>query len=173
VAPESLGAFASFSSPVAAKDRGRTPTACAPSAARDAVKRVSYFILEDFRLGQDSRKSPTTAAPGTLTTLVNGHITRGGDLEVRKSLVSTYELPTGTFGLGAVGGALYVFGSAPDPGVPSGITYQQLEHPSGSAMTQVLDVNIFRQQALRRRQVRRRQHSAFLRRHADRRFHGR
>jgi hypothetical protein len=104
---------------------------------------VSYFILEDFRLGQDSRKSPTTAAPGTLLTLVNGHITRGGDLEVRKSLVSTYELPTGTFGLGAVGGALYVFGSAPDPGVPSGITYQRLEHPSGSAMTQVLDVNIF------------------------------
>lgn len=104
---------------------------------------MSYFILEDFRLGQDSRKSPLTAAPGTLTTLINGHITRGGDLEVRKSLVSTYTIPTGTFGLGAVGGHLYVFGSGVDPGVPAGLTYQRLQHPSGSAMTQVVCVNIF------------------------------
>lgn len=104
---------------------------------------MSYFILEDFRLGQDSRKSPLTAAPGTLTTLINGHITRGGDLEVRKSLVSTYTLPTGTFGLGAVGGELYTFGSGTDPGVPTGINYQRLQHPTGEAMTQVLCVNIF------------------------------
>jgi hypothetical protein len=104
---------------------------------------VSYFILEDFRLGQDSRKSPLTAAPGTLTTLINGHITRGGELEKRRALVSTYTLPAGTFGLGAVGGQLYVFGSEADPGVPAGLLYQRLEHPTGEAMTQVLDVNIF------------------------------
>jgi hypothetical protein len=104
---------------------------------------VSYFILEDFRLGQDSRKSALTAAPGTLTTLVNAHITRGGDLEKRKAFVSTYTLPSGTFGLASLSGDLYVFGSGTDPGVPSGITYQRLQHPSAQAMTAVLNVEIF------------------------------
>lgn len=104
---------------------------------------MSYFILEDFRLGQDSRKDPLTAAPGTLTTLINAHITRGGELEKRKSFVSTYTLPTGTFGLASAGGGLYVFGSATDPGVPSGVTYQRLTHPTSEAMTAVLHTELF------------------------------
>lgn len=105
---------------------------------------MAYFILEDFRLGQDSRKSALTAAPGTLTTLVNGHITRGGELEVRKSFEATYTLPADTFGLAAVGGELYVFGSAAESAdMPADVNYQRLQHPSGANMTQVEDVTVF------------------------------
>lgn len=105
---------------------------------------MSYFILEDFRLGQDSRKSNLTAAPGTLTTLINGHITRGGELEVRKAFVSTYDLPADTFGLAAAGGELYVFGSATEPAdMPADVNYQRLQHPSAEAMTAIEDVDLF------------------------------
>lgn len=104
---------------------------------------MSYFLVEDFRLGQDSRKSTLTALPGTLTTLVNGHITRGGEIEKRKSFVSTYTIPSGTFGLIAASGTLYTFGSGVDPGVPAGITYQRLQHPSALAMTALLSADLF------------------------------
>lgn len=105
---------------------------------------MAYFILEDFRLGQDSRKSPLTAAPGTLTTFVNGHITRGGELEKRKAFAEEYTLPSGTFGLAAAGGELYVFGSAEAPAdLDPDINYQRLEHPTAEAMTQTEGVTVF------------------------------
>jgi hypothetical protein len=105
---------------------------------------VAYFILEDFRLGQDSRKDPLVSPPGTLTTLKNAHITPGGDLEKRKAFVAEYTLPTGTFGLSVQNSTLYAFGSAAEPaGMPSGVTYQRLQHPTGEAMTAVTKAEIF------------------------------
>lgn len=73
---------------------------------------MSYQLIENFNAGQDDRRADTAAPPGTLRTLTNAHITRGGEIEKRKALVSKYALPAGeTHGLAAVGGALYVFGS--------------------------------------------------------------
>lgn len=99
---------------------------------------MGYLVIEDFRAGVDSRRDPIAGTPGSLYEGINGHITRGGDFEGRKKFVSKYTLPAGTFGLHAVAGGLYVFGSGADPGVPSGVTYQRLQHPDGLAMSAVL-----------------------------------
>jgi len=104
---------------------------------------MPYLVIEDFRAGQDSRKSKASAPIGTLRRLTNAHIDRGGAIEKRKAFVSTYTLPAGTFGMATISGALYVFGSAVSPTMPSGVNYQRLQHPSASAMTAVLQVEIF------------------------------
>lgn len=104
---------------------------------------MPYLVVEDFRAGQDSRKSKASAQAGTLRRLTNAHIDRGGAIEKRKAFVSTYALPSNTFGMANIGGSLYVFGSAAAPTLPSGVNYQRLQHPSASAMTGVLQVEIF------------------------------
>src|SRR6185437_9638471 len=58
--------------------------------------------------------------------LQNAHITRGGDIQRCKSFVPTYTLPTGCFGLVAVGSSLFTFGSESPPTMPPGVVYQQL-----------------------------------------------
>lgn len=104
---------------------------------------MAYTYIKDFKNGVDRRRRQTTAHAGSLYELINAHLTRGGDIEKRKAFVSTYSLPSGTFGMAAIAGALYVFGSAADPGVPSGVTYQRLQAPSGSAMTGVVSVDTY------------------------------
>lgn len=87
----------------------------------------------------DRRKSRVAGVPGSLWLLKNAVIGRGGEIERAKKFVSKYSLPVGTFGLGMINGTPYVFGSAADPGVPAGVTYQRLQHPDGvTAMTKVL-----------------------------------
>ena len=44
---------------------------------------MAYVLIEDFRGGLDARRSDVTATPGTLITLKNAHITRGGEIEKR------------------------------------------------------------------------------------------
>lgn len=104
---------------------------------------MSYVVIEDFRYGQDTRKSAITAPPGTLRLLKNAHITRGGEIEKAKAWVSKYALPAGnTKGMASTASTLYVFGSSASPGtIPTGVTYQQLVHPDNStlAITQILD----------------------------------
>lgn len=109
---------------------------------------MPYILIENFNGGLDRRRKISTAPPGTLWELTNAHITRGGEIQKRKSFVPTFTLPSGTFGLTSLSGNLYVFGSDVEPsGMPTGITYQRLQHPSGSptssGMTQILDVEIF------------------------------
>ena len=104
---------------------------------------MPYLVIEDFRAGQDSRKSKASAPTGALRRLTNAHIDRGGAIEKRKAFVSTYALPANTFGMANIGGALYVFGSIATPTMPSGVSNQRLQHPSASAMTAVLQVEIF------------------------------
>jgi hypothetical protein len=100
---------------------------------------MAYVFVEDFKSGLDRRKEQVAGTPGSLWELVNAHITRGGAIERRKKFVSTYSLPSGTYGFHTIGGALYVFGSGTDPGVPVGVTYQRLQHPDGStAMSKLL-----------------------------------
>ena len=76
-----------------------------------------------------------TATPGTLVTLENAHITRGGEIEKRPAFVELADLPSNTTGLAASGGQIYVFGDAAPssinfaPGTPSNINYVRLQHP--------------------------------------------
>lgn len=106
---------------------------------------MPYIVVEDFRLGVDRRSTRIAGTPGSLWAGINVHITRGKVIERRKRFVSTYTLPAGTFGLSSAGGLLYVFGSIADPGVPSGVNYQRLQHPDGSGytMTALLDTEVF------------------------------
>lgn len=62
----------------------------------------------------------------------NGHINRGGEFEQRAAFVELYTLPAGlTKSLGHNPMSLYVFGHTTVPaGVPVGVAYQQLVHPS-------------------------------------------
>lgn len=96
---------------------------------------MPYLVVEDFKAGLDRRKMPEASPPGTLQTLVNGHITRGGEIEKRRAFVPRYSLPPlQTFGLAGANGILYTFGSDDEPAVPAPIIYQRLEHPDGHAM---------------------------------------
>ncbi len=104
---------------------------------------MSYVVVEDFRGGLDRRRKIVAGQPGTLWTCENAHITRGGEIEKRKKLVSKFPLPTGSFGMESAGGNLFVFGSVVDPGVPSGVTYQRLQHPDSVAMSSILSTDVF------------------------------
>lgn len=108
---------------------------------------MPYFAIEDFRAGMDTRRMAVLSVPGSLLSLVNGHINRGGEIEKRLAFVPQITMPAGTFGLAAVGGTLYTFGSvgsvAFPAGTPANMVYQQLAHPSGAAMAKVLQVSAF------------------------------
>lgn len=102
------------------------------------------IFLTDFKFGMDRRRLRVAATPGTLWDAQNVVITRGGDIERAKRFAPVYTMPPGqTFGLAAVRGQLWVFGStAPNllsPALSPGLQYQQLVSPSGAQMTQVLD----------------------------------
>lgn len=108
---------------------------------------MSYFAVEDFRAGMDTRRMPVLSVPGSLLELVNGHINRGGEVEKRLAFVPQITLPAGTLGLAAVGGTLYTFGSVASvtfpAGAPANLVYQQLTHPTGATMAKVLQVSAF------------------------------
>jgi hypothetical protein len=108
---------------------------------------MAYLLVDNFRAGMDRRNKRISGKAGTLWTGKNGHITRGGDWERRKKFVSAFTLPTGTTkGLAITNGQLFVFGASASPGtIPTGVTYQRLQHPtSGSAIiTLILSVTLF------------------------------
>jgi hypothetical protein len=100
------------------------------------------YVIDSF-VGVDRRRLQVAALPGTLWDCEECFLNNGGEIEKRKKFVSHKTLPSGTFGFAEADGNLYVFGSGTDPGVPSGVTYQRLQHPSGSAMTAVYDAELF------------------------------
>lgn len=106
---------------------------------------MAYIVLEDSRGGVDRRRPIYALKPGTLWTCINAHITNGGEIEKRKAFVKQGVFGLGTFGLAVSGDALYTFGSAPAASVtvPSGVIYQRCQHPDGTAMTAVLDYDLF------------------------------
>lgn len=110
---------------------------------------MPYILVEDFRGGLDTRRMNVTATPGTLVTLENAHITRGGEIEKRPAFVELADLPSNTTGLAAAGGQIYVFGDVAESsitfadGTPSNINYIRLQHPSGEALTDVLSVDFY------------------------------
>lgn len=105
---------------------------------------MPYLVIENFSGGLDSRRFILTASPGTLTIGKNVHLTRGGEIEVRKGFPAYADL-TGlsTFGLQAVSTGLLVFGSVTEPIMPSGIAYQRLQHPGGAGMVGVVFSTVY------------------------------
>jgi hypothetical protein len=107
---------------------------------------MPYILVEDFRVGMDRRRPQVAAEAGSLHTLVNAHITQGGDIERRRAFVPAFTLPAGTAGLVEVGDSLTVFGPGPRPsGLAAQIGYQRLQHPSNGAasIVRVLDTELF------------------------------
>ncbi|MBD9674950.1 hypothetical protein IB275_30515 [Pseudomonas sp. PDM21] len=105
---------------------------------------MAYLLISDFQSGLDTRKSPYTAPPGSLRVGRNVHLTRGGEIEVRKKFVGVYTLPAGqTKGATTVRGQIIVFGSAASVAVPAGVNYQQLAAPSGAALAKILSTDNF------------------------------
>lgn len=98
-----------------------------------------YLLIENFNAGLDTRRMFLTAKAGSLQKLKNAHITRGGEIEKRLAFSHYTNLPTNTFGLQAAGNSIYVFGSVAKPfGFPASLSYQQLVHPTGVAMSELL-----------------------------------
>jgi hypothetical protein len=105
-----------------------------------------YLLIENFNNGMDSRRMALTSKPGTLQSLINCHITRGGEIEKRKAFVPIATVSSNTFGVHSANGQLVTFGSVapgsvtitqggfgpPDPPDPSfvvpNIIYQQLNN---------------------------------------------
>lgn len=105
---------------------------------------MAYIAISDFKFGMDRRRPRIAGVPGTLYTLKNAHLTRGGDVERPKKFVSKFVLPGGTHSLARIREQLYVFGSADLAGaMPLGISYQRLQSPTGAAMARVLDIKAF------------------------------
>lgn len=103
---------------------------------------MPYLIIDSFQGGVDRRRPIYAGKPGTLWDCSNAHISMGGDIEVRKSLVDQGAFSATTFGLVARGSTLYTFGSEAAPSVPSQVVYQRLQYPGG-AMTKFLDADLF------------------------------
>jgi hypothetical protein len=104
---------------------------------------VAYVAIADFKYGMDRRRPRIAGVAGTLYTLKNAHISRGGDIERAKKFVQVYALPGGTHGLARVRSQLYVFGSADlAASMPQGVLYQRLIY-AGDTMTRVLEVRTF------------------------------
>ncbi len=101
--------------------------------------------VREFTGGLDTRKMPETTPGGALVKAVDGHINRGGEFEKRAAFVEAYQLPVGTTKSLARGSkGLYVFGHAAPLGIPTGITYQRLQHPNGvTALVRVLSYDLF------------------------------
>jgi hypothetical protein len=103
---------------------------------------MSYSVIENFAGGVDRSRPRYVMPPGTIWTGINGHISRGGDFEKRKAFVGAYNLPGGTFGLAKNSTGLVVFGSQVPPTMPSGVTYQRLQH-GVNVMTKLLSWDLY------------------------------
>lgn len=100
---------------------------------------MGSIYITDFKFGVDRRRPRVAGVPGTLWTGKNVQITRGGDIERPKRFTPFATLPAGqTFGLAALRGQLFTFGTAASVATPNGIQYMQLN--AISPMTGVLDV---------------------------------
>jgi hypothetical protein len=108
---------------------------------------MALVNIGDFKFGMDRRRKRPVGTPGSLWTLKNAHITRGGDIERMKKWADYANLPAGTFGLEAVFGQLTVFGSEDlASSMPLPIQYQRLQPPAGStgvSMVGILDSTVF------------------------------
>lgn len=111
---------------------------------------MAYVQIQDIRLGMDRSRADRAAAGselGSAWTIKNAHLTRGGDIERRKSFVKIGDdFPDTTAGLFAINDTLYTVGyDASEAGnVPSGVNHILTQHPTpATALTDVLDAEAF------------------------------
>jgi len=99
-------------------------------------------VIDRF-VGIDRRRLEIAAASGALWVCDDCYLSNGGELVKRLAFVSDKTLPSNTFGLAEKDEGLYAFGSIAAPTMPAGVTYQRLQHPSASAMTEVYDAELY------------------------------
>lgn len=105
--------------------------------------------VREFTGGLDARRLPETTPGGALVKALDGHINRGGEFEKRRAFVPTYDLPVDgdtslTVGLAYSKTGIVSFGSGAPPTMPSGVTYQRLQHPDGeTTLTRVLSFDLY------------------------------
>ena len=109
---------------------------------------MPYVQIENIRKGMDrSRSSRVASDQGSAWLIKNAHLTRGGDVERRKSFVKQgSDFPSTTKGLFAINDTHYTVGyDASEAGnVPSGVTHILTQHPTpATALTKVLDAEAF------------------------------
>jgi hypothetical protein len=103
---------------------------------------MAYIVVENFSAGLDTRRHPLTARPGTLQTLKNAHVSRGGEIEKRKAFEGINPLNAHIFnrpfhGLQATADKIYTFtdgwasntGSNELPLGSNGLFVRFLKHP--------------------------------------------
>lgn len=107
---------------------------------------MTYQIVDNFAAGLDTRKSPLTSPPGSLTRLINAMISPGGEIGKRRAFVNIANV-AGTFGLAATESAVYVFGRNVNPSLPSWplplIPLIGVNIPNSDATLQQTDFDIF------------------------------
>ena len=95
---------------------------------------MPYVQVQDIRLGMDRKREQRVVGElGTAWTIKNGHLSRGGDVQRRKTFVKqSGTFPATTKGLYAINETLYTTGySAAQAGnVPPGITHLLTQHPT-------------------------------------------
>lgn len=106
---------------------------------------MATIWVREFKGGLDVRRIPETAPGGTLIRGYDGHIDSGGQFRKRAKFDPTYTLPTNaTKGLAFGPNGIYVFGHAEAPSMPSGVTYQRLQHPDGvTALSRILSFDLY------------------------------
>ena len=104
---------------------------------------MKYIHIRDFKAGMDRTRDMRNGDAGSLWTLKNAHITRGGDIERAKRFAPVYSLPAGqTVGYAALNGRHYVFADH-SVSLPSDVLLQTLRHPNDEALVEILDVEPF------------------------------
>jgi len=91
---------------------------------------MGEFVIPNFKAGLDRRLTEMDGSKEQLWVLTNAHITSGGDIEQRRAFSLATGTMTGSFGLEVTDAGLVTFGSGTSPSLPSGVTYQRLQHPS-------------------------------------------
>lgn len=88
---------------------------------------------------------PEASTGGVLLVGNNGHITRGNEFEQRAAFKPTYTLTANrTVGMAATSSGIVVFGHQTTPSLPTGVTYQRLQHSDGStALVRVLSYDLY------------------------------
>ena len=114
---------------------------------------MPYFLVQDFKLGLDSRRNELTSPAGSLMKCKNAHISRGGEVEKRNCFEKITDIPGYLHGFDVTGDGLYVFadrvgqsdGSTWNSIKAAGIDVLIVEHPRGSGWTinQVMWSTIF------------------------------
>jgi hypothetical protein len=109
---------------------------------------MPYVRMQDVKLGMDRKRASRVASElGSAWTIKNGHLTRGGDVQRRKSFVQQAgSFPSTTVGLYAINETLYTCGyDASEAGnVPASVTHLLTQHPTpATAIDSIKDAEPF------------------------------